>query len=439
MNKLVNNNELARFSNDFAENAEIGFTEAKQLILFLALVSQTNPHDAEEDMIGILNVKDIASLTRKNSSKKSGSIYKETKQLIEKMLACNYVRFTPSVDLKDEEARKHLKDYSVIFDRLKVMNGGEGTFYQYRFHEDMRTHIKILKDNFVSMNIPKGMRSGHAVRFLMLAKAHHDKYRIHKSTTELTIAVKDLKQILGIADKYPVFKNFRVRVITPIISEINDSGMLCIQHHEYIKTSRSITHIKFFFQDGKLYPKIARNKSIATKLNSSQPLGENFIPTIEEENDLKAYQYIAYQYLVDRGVVRGIAYRQIVPNTPSVEFEGWEDKYFKYAWELFESRTKYKQAKNKAGAFVKWYMSGEFKNRHFSEIMEKVQALKKDMAKNDPQRWENRHLVKNMSYVEFSAWYKQQQEEKRGLRQEQNNAPDITKKIESIATKYSTN
>lgn len=424
--------EIAHFSNNFAENAEIGFTEAKQLLLFLALVSQTNPHDSEEDMVGILNVKDIANLTRKGGAK-SGSIYKDTKLLIEKILANNYVRFAPSVDLEDEDAKKHLKDYGVIFDRLRVVKANDGTFYQYRFHEDMRPHIKLLKENFVSMNIPRGMRSGHAVRFLMLAKAHHDKYRMHKQTTILTIALADLKRILGIADKYPVFKNFRVRVLDPIILEINNSGMLRIQQHEYERTGRSITHIKFFFQDGELYPKLERNKALVSTL-SNKTKGEDFIPTSADEDALKTYQRIAYNYLVERYVIKGIAYRQIVPNAPSTEFEGWEDFYFKYAWELFESRTRYKQAKSKAGAFVKWYMSGEFKNRHFSEIMEKVIATKKSMAKSDPQRWTNRNLVKDMKYSEFSNWLEKQREEKRRLTQE-NETSVVALKIDKLATK----
>ena len=436
MTNIITKKEIAHFSNNFAENAEIGFTEAKQLLLFLALVSQTNPHDPEEDMIGILNVKDIANLTRKGGAK-SGSIYKDTKLLIEKVLANNYVRFTPSVDLKDEDAKKHLKDYSVIFDRLKVIKANDGTFYQYRFHEDMRPHIKLLKENFVSMNIPRGMRSGHAVRFLMLAKAHHDKHRMHKQTTALTIALADLKRILGIADKYPVFKNFRVRVLNPIISEINDSGMLRIQQHEYERTGRSITHIKFFFQDGDIYPKIERNKTLVSTLNN-RVKGENFVPTAADEDALKTYQRIAYDYLTERQVIKGIAYRKIVPNAPSTEFEGWEDFYFKYAWELFESRTKYKQAKSKAGAFVKWYISGEFKNRHFSEIMEKVVDAKKRMAREDSQRWRNRHLVKNMKYSEFSIWLKEQREAKERLMKQSPQSSEFSQKIDTLVTKMKT-
>jgi len=38
--KLPDNCKLAHFTNDFARNAEIGFTKARQLLLFLALVSQ---------------------------------------------------------------------------------------------------------------------------------------------------------------------------------------------------------------------------------------------------------------------------------------------------------------------------------------------------------------------------------------------------------------
>lgn len=201
MKDLLKRNDVARFTNDFALNAEIGFTEARQLLLFLALVSQTNPQDDSEEMTGILNVSEIEKLIRKKGAKKSGNFYKEIKIFVEKMLTNNYVKFTPSVD--DGDAKKYLKDYGVIFDRLQVMKVGDGTFYQYRFHADMRQHIKMLKENFVSLEIPKGMKSGHGIRFLMLAKSHHSRVRAFKKISVLKIAITDLVRILGIENKYP--------------------------------------------------------------------------------------------------------------------------------------------------------------------------------------------------------------------------------------------
>ncbi len=413
MEDLFKRSEIARFTNDFARNAEIGFTEARQLLLFLALVSQTNPQDEGEEMTGILNVREIERLIRKKGAKKSGNFYSEIKIFIEKMLMNNYVRFSPSVD--DKNAKKYLKDYGVIFDRLQVMQGGEGTFYQYRFHEDMRPHIKMLKENFVSLAIPKGMRSGHGIRFLMLAKSHHSRVRAFKKVSVLEIAITDLVRILGIENKYPRFNNLKVRVIEPMIKEVNNSGLLRVQKHEYIRTGRSISHIKFNLTDGILTEERNRLGAPDVKQTPAKREKAGFVPTSEDEQQLKRGQYLAYKFLTEKGCIPGIVHRQIVVKMPSSECLGWEDVYIENAWGRFEKGTKHSEKKGKAGAFVKWWMNGEFKDRHFSELIEELVAYKKKVRNDDPKRWENRMKVQDMTNSEFMAWY---EEEKRNFKKE---------------------
>ena len=92
---------------------------------------------------------------------------------------------------------------------------------------------------------------------------------------------------------------------------------------------------------------------------------------------------------------------------PSSEYHGWEDIFVQKAWEHFETKTKYKQAARKAGAFIKWWGSGEFKDRLFSEVMEDVQAIKKSTS---VEAWENRKVAMNMTAVDFEAWYMAQRE-----------------------------
>lgn len=440
MKNLTQGKDLARFTNDFALNAEIGFTDARQLLLFLALVSQTNPQDSEEEMTGILSLQDIFQLILKKGARKSGNLYQELSDFTDKMMESNYVKFSPSADIQDKEAKKYLKDYGVIFDRLKLFKEGKATFYEYRFHEDMRPHIKRLKENFVSLSIPKGMKSGHAIRFLVLAKAHHDKYRKggKVKVTKKIIAIADLRRILGIEKKYKEFDNLRRRVIEPIIAEINKSGFLFIPQHKYIKTGRKKTHIEFWIEDGELYQKTKKDAQVALKSPENAFKAEGFVPAKEQETELKIYQYLAYQYLVERKIVKGIAFRQIVPNVPSSECEGWEDIYFEYAWKLFEGKTKYKQAKRKAGAFVKWYISGEFKDRHFPEIMEKLVAEKKRMQRDDAQRWSNRETVKDMSYTQFQQWLEQERKKKR-KGQKNNDNSGIKKDINNLVNQMSAN
>jgi hypothetical protein len=371
--------ELARFTNDFARNAEFAFTDAKQLLLFLSLVSQTNPYESDEDMTGILSVQEIAKLTKKSDSKKSGSLYSETKKMIEKMMQRNYVRFSSGiVGAKGSDV---LDNYQVIFDRLRVIRIGDGTYYEYRFHSDMRQHIKDLKDNFVSLMIPRGMKSGHSIRFLMLAKAHHNRFT-HKKVTSLEIAVTDLKRTLGIEGKYPVVADLKRRVINPVVAEINNSGLLYIKQVDYLKTFESPSaNISGELEEGEVASKTRDPKVPQTDANL-------------DLEKLKQGQYLAYNFLVEKGCYPGIAYKQIVEKMPSEECTGWEDIYIELAWKIFEDKTKYKDPNKKAGAFVKWWSNGEFQDRHFSEIIEKLISKKKKIMKEYEERFNNREEVK---------------------------------------------
>lgn len=410
MKQMNNKNELARFTNDFAFNAQIGFTDARQLLLFLALVSQTNPHDKDEPMTGILSINDIQLLTRNEKSKSKG-IYKETQEFIDKMMENNFVKFIPT-DIDDPEVRRHLKNYGVIFDRLRVMKGGEGTFYQYRFHEDMRVHIKELRRDFVSLTLPRGMKSGHAIRFLLLAKAHHDRLRLHKKVTYLKISLIDLKRILGIEKKYSVFADFRKRIIEPIVSEVNKSGLLRITDYTFVRTSRKVTDIEFSFQDGEIQrrnTKKLQGEQLEGQMKmdfTQKPLPspstpvKDFVPNDTDIAKLTKAQLLAYEYLLERKCKAGIIYRQIVQKTPSSEYLGWEDIFVQKAWERFEKRTKYKQKAAKAGAFIKWWMKGEFKTKLFAELMEEVTLIKKSCS---VEQRASRERAKTMTASEFDA------------------------------------
>jgi len=399
--------EVARFTNNFALNAQIGYTDARELRIFLGVISQTNPYDENEVMEGIFSLEELERLTRPAEAKRSGSIEVEYKKILKNMMKKNYVEFASPVKHKG----KVLNSYRVVFDRIEPLKIDGTAFYKWRVHEDMRPHIKNLQDNFVGIALPKKMRSGHSIRFLILGTAHHNRLRVggRVKVTRLEIDLEEFRRLLNIQGKYPVFSDLRKRVIEPIVSEINASGLLFIQTYNYLKTGRTITGIEFFLEDGDLMKKRAKQLPIETSEEKKEvDSNSDFVPTEKEENQLKEGQYLAYKFLVEKGCKEGIVYRQIVQKTPSSECKGWEDIYFQRAWKLFESGTKYKQKKAKAGAFIKWWMSGKFKDRHF-EVVNDLRKEKKKIKEDDIQRFINREDVKDLSHTQFLAWREEQQ------------------------------
>ena len=207
-------------------------------------------------------------------------------------------------------------------------------------------------------------------------------------------------------------------MIEPIIKEINSSGLLYIVKHEYLKTGYTFSHIEFSLKDGILSGNgdtaraipASSVSSVTVKAKKSQAKA-GFVPTSDDENKLKQGQYLAYQFLVKKGCIPGIVYRHIVQKMPSSECLGWEDLYIYSVWKHFENNTNHTNNKAKAGAFVKWWMNGEFKDRHFSDMIENLVAHKKNIQLNHPERWENRVGVKDMTHSEFLNWYAEKKAE----------------------------
>ena len=382
--QLSTKKKLVHLTNDFATKAQIGFTTSRQLCLFLLLLSQLDPFKEEEEMSGRISIQDIIKFVRKENAKRSGNIYREVLDFVENMMRNNFIKFQSSISFRG----KLLPDYIAIFERLKPIEieNSNSVYYEYKFSEEMRPHIKGFQKNFLRLTIPKGIRSGHAVRFLIMAKAHHDRLKAHNPITKMNVEIESLKSILGIEGKYSIFANFKERVLKSILEGVNTSGIIQIVKHRFIKTGRKISHIEFYIQDGCL---VKGSKKI-----------EDYTPSTEDIEQLTYAQRMAYNFLCGKNCKKGIVIRQILSKMPSTEYLGWEDVFIEKAWERFEKATHHKRADYKAGAFIKWWQSGEFRNKLFPEIMEMVIEEKK--RKTDIQI-NNRNMAKTMTTEEFRA------------------------------------
>lgn len=71
-----------------------------------------------------------------------------------------------------------------------------------------------------------------------------------RSTGDRTIALDDFRSILGISDKYPLFKDLNKFLLKPAITELNEKSNLVVTV-EPIKKSRSVVALRFRFKEDK--------------------------------------------------------------------------------------------------------------------------------------------------------------------------------------------
>ena len=129
----------------------------------------------------------------------------------------------------------------------------EGRFY-IEFHDELIPYISELHDNYTKYKLINigALGSTHAIRLYELCSQYRD-------TGWRQTSVDDIKSWLSISDKYPLFKDFKKRVLTPSINEINAKSDLLVDV-EPIKRGRTIVALKFTIKSKKSAVKIEQKR-----------------------------------------------------------------------------------------------------------------------------------------------------------------------------------
>jgi len=164
--------------------------------------------------------------------------------------------------------------------------------------------------NFTRLNleVASSLKSVHTQRLYEICCQYRDgklKYRP---------SIEELKQMMMIEDKYPLYANFKSRVLEPARKELhelylNNESDVCFIYHEH-KTSRQVTHILFEIKSKE------RNKEIAPiRSESIHDFVELQIKPFWPDNPTRVQQVYNYlhkkqQFKIYEDVVKNIINRK---------------------------------------------------------------------------------------------------------------------------------
>ena len=116
-----------------------------------------------------------------------------------------------------------------------------GNYIELRFSRDIAPYLNNLTKNFTQFSLREAvsLSSAHAGRVFELLMQY-------QSVGTRIISLVELREMLGLENKYPAFSDFRKRCLETSIEEINKKTKLQVRY-ESIRTGRTITHIKFSF------------------------------------------------------------------------------------------------------------------------------------------------------------------------------------------------
>jgi plasmid replication initiation protein len=232
------------------ENSEFLFVQANSLIearnkttltflermLFSKMCTMIDPNDTDFIEYTIY-IKDIIDLL---GNVDSGRTYQNVIAAARKLNSS-----AVTIHLKDKETGKEeiLETNLVIgMKRAKTTDSARDTYIKLAFHPDLKPYLLRLKSNFTKLdirNLPQ-LHSGSTVHLYQLLKQYenaHSKYR--------EISLVDLKMMLGISNKYPLYGSFKQRILDEAQLRINQYTDISFDYLE-IKTGKKVTAIRFF-------------------------------------------------------------------------------------------------------------------------------------------------------------------------------------------------
>jgi plasmid replication initiation protein len=375
-------NTIARLDNFLIYNGKFKLTAKEQKVV-LFLVSKINPTEHKRQIEQVVSIKDLKEVL---VGKKSGSFYDEIQNFASRLVKKG-VEFRSDLEYEG----RSLKGYRNWFQSIEPVRNEQGEVcLEFLFSEKLMPFLLELKE-YTKIDyletLPLG--SSFSVRMYLIFRAHRDRMAKHQKRSKLRYEIGELKELLGVADKYDDYRNFKKFVVDVLVKEISKNTSIGVSWKPF-KQGRSVAEIEFEF-----YDKGARSVKEDTLVENSM-----------EFEKLTFAQERAFNRLVSYGVNDAIALDMIGKAVGYSELRGFEDWYMDECIKIVEAKSSMEGAR--AGVLVNWFLKTKVFDQpsNLSEILERLNARKKAQQAERPDAWENRLAARHMTAAEFRSQFK---------------------------------
>lgn len=332
-----------------------------EMRLFTIIVSLIDDRD-EDFKIYKIPIKDIID----TFELKSKTIYAEISQLTTSML-----KKVITIPLKENNQEKELK--TTLVSSFKYNVNGRGII-EATFPPAMKPYLLQLKNKFLLYDLKNILKisSGNSIRMYELLKSY-------EGIGKRVFDIQELKQILGVEDKYSKFANFKTRILLKAQEDLLQHTDISFTFEEMSENSRRVEKIVFYIH--KNTPK--------QKLK-----GKTSNDTLEIVNEANP------KNLLD--IIRGFGVLQSVIDSEILPL--YDQLYIEQTLKNCLLHFKTNQVINKAGFFLSALQKGYYKNQ--IEV-EQSKQNKKDQSKQQ-------ELFQEQSEIEQKSKQEEQLQKLRG-------------------------
>lgn len=237
--------------NDLIElyNSEYYFVQSNHLIearnkqpltfleklIFAKMCTMIDPQDTDfiDYTIYIRDIIDILGITD------GGAVYQNIVDAAKKLKSRDI-----TIIVKDKDSgREEVLDTNLVIGvkRARTTKDERDMYIKLAFHPDLKPYLLQLKSNFTLLDIRNFVRlhSGSTMRIYELLKQYEN-----TNAKQREISLDTLKNMLGVTDKYPLYGNFKQKILDEAQKRINESTDISFTFEE-IKEGRKVTAIRF--------------------------------------------------------------------------------------------------------------------------------------------------------------------------------------------------
>ncbi|WP_456364125.1 replication initiation protein [Priestia aryabhattai] len=238
---IFNGSNLVTKANSFVEAAyKLGVTEQKVL---LCIASNIRPTDKDFQTY-TFSINDFRKLIKS----KAKSIYNDIDEITQRLMS------KPFIILNEKGHPTRINWLSKA-----TYNSNEGTV-TVRFDPDLKPYFLALSEKFTKYKLENviHLKSSHSIRMFELLKSY-------EGLTERTFTLVELREKLGIEDKYPSWINFKQKVLDRAQKELEEKTDISFTYTP-IKQGRPVVKVKFKIKSNLLI-KAIENESITDQLD----------------------------------------------------------------------------------------------------------------------------------------------------------------------------
>jgi plasmid replication initiation protein len=236
---LANSEHIFVQSNDFIRAKYKDNMTFWEFLIFGKMCSDIAPEDEDfkeytvyvKDLINFLGISD------------GGSVYRYVLDAASRLLERRVV-----VTYKDEKTgRRMVLETNLIagFAKPEKLAKNDPLFIRLSFHPQLKPFLLQLQKDFtkVDMRNYKFLRTGTSIRLYHLLKQYWGR---RQSTVE--ILLEELKEMLGVAEKYDLYGHFKAAVLEEAQKRLTDTTDISFAYQE-VKKGKKVVAIIFHIKD----------------------------------------------------------------------------------------------------------------------------------------------------------------------------------------------